>query len=66
MGRIINAVFWTGVWLAFAINSGAAARGNIAELFGVAIVPALFWWAFDGRIRTRRKRKLLSQEKVRR
>lgn len=54
MARIINAIFWLGVWLAVAINFNAL--GDPPRLLGEAIIPALLCFAIDSRLRRRKGR----------
>jgi hypothetical protein len=54
MARIINAIFWFGVWLAIAINFNAL--GDPPRLLGEAVIPALLWFAIDSWLRRRKSR----------
>ncbi len=54
MARIINAIFWFGVWLAIAINFNALS--DPPRLLGEAVIPALLWFAVDSWLRRRKNR----------
>ena len=54
MARIINAIFWVGVWLAIAIQFNAL--GDPPRLLGEALIPAVLAFAIDSRLRRRKGR----------
>ena len=52
MLRIVNAIFWLGVWVAIAIQYSAF--NNIPRLLGEGVIPVILAVAIDAGLRRRK------------